>query len=167
MIMYNNLLYKESWNNYEKKQYYFSNYYYYYYLSCATYRESCYQCSYANMNRVGDFTLGDFWGAEGLNLSFSIDGGCSLVLVNTPKAMSLFNKLDLDKQTVPLEIAKKYNKQYDSFFGLHCRNVLTYLFEKRCFPKCRAHYKHSGNKNYVFVAKATKRCRQVKNTREE
>ena len=99
---------------YEKKQYYFSNYYYYYYLSCATYRESCYQCSYANMNRVGDFTLGDFWGVEGMNLPFSIDGGCSLVLVNTPKAENLFNKLDLNKQAVSLEIAKKYNKQLSS-----------------------------------------------------
>ena len=26
------------------------------------YRESCYQCAYANTSRVGDLTVGDFWG---------------------------------------------------------------------------------------------------------
>ncbi len=138
---------------YEKKQYYFSNYYYYYYLSCATYRESCYQCSYANMNRVGDFTLGDFWGVEGLDLSFSIDGGCSLALVNTPKAANLFNKLDLNKQAVSLEVAKKYNKQLSSPSKPLCnRGELLSEYREKTAEEIQSNFK-DRNKKKIFVAK--------------
>lgn len=95
-----------------KKQFYFSNYYYYYYyLSCAIYRDSCYTCQYTNLNRVGDFTLGDFWGAEGLNLPFSVNNGCSLVLVNNEKAANWLETLDLNQKQVPVYLASKYNKQ--------------------------------------------------------
>ena len=97
--------------SFDKKQYYFSNYYYYYYLGCSIYRESCYSCRYANLNRVGDFTLGDFWGAEGLDVPFNVEKGCSLVLLNSDKAILLFEKLNLHKHQVSLDVATKYNKQ--------------------------------------------------------
>ncbi len=61
------------------------HYYYSYFLSGEIYRKSCYSCSYANMTRVGDITLGDFWGAEGINFGFDISEGCSLVIANTNK----------------------------------------------------------------------------------
>ena len=101
----------DSGKTFDKKQYYFSNYYYYYYLACSIYRESCYSCEYANLNRVGDFTLGDFWGAEGLNIPFNVEKGCSLVLLNNKVAALLFEKLNLQKYEVPLDTAIKYNKQ--------------------------------------------------------
>lgn len=34
------------------------------FLNGDCYRESCYQCRYADTNRVGDLTCGDFWGVE-------------------------------------------------------------------------------------------------------
>ena len=101
----------DSGKTFDKKQYYFSNYYYYYYLACSIYRESCYSCEFANLNRVGDFTLGDFWGAEGLNIPFNVEKGCSLVLLNSKKSILLFEKLNLQKHEVSLDIAIKYNKQ--------------------------------------------------------
>lgn len=99
---------------YQRKQYYFSNYYYFYYLNCSIYRDSCYSCDYANLNREGDFTLGDLWGAEGLSLPFSVDNGCSLVLVNSRAAEDIIDKLTLLKQEVPIEVATKNNKQLHS-----------------------------------------------------
>lgn len=99
---------------YDKKQFYWSNYYYYYYLGCSIYRDSCYSCQYANLNRVGDITLGDFWGAEGLDIPFNIEKGCSLVLLNSNIAYELFDKLNLQKIAVPIEYAVKYNKQLSS-----------------------------------------------------
>lgn len=99
---------------FEKKQYYFSNYYYCYYLGCSTYRDSCYSCEYASLNRVGDFTLGDFWGAEGLQIPFNTEDGCSLVLINSDAAKKVFEKLDIRKQEIPLDEAVKYNKQLSS-----------------------------------------------------
>lgn len=65
-----------------------SYYYYYYYLfsKALTLRESCYECPYACAERVGDVTVGDFWGAEtaGLGYGFKdLKDGISCALVNT------------------------------------------------------------------------------------
>lgn len=98
----------------EKPFYYFEHYYYWYFLKGATYRESCYRCKYANTNRQGDFTLGDFWGAEKYNLGFKTNKGCSLVLLNTEKSKTLFKKLKLKSQSVALEDAVKNNAQLQS-----------------------------------------------------
>lgn len=54
------------------------------------YRESCYQCSYANTNRVADITVGDFWGILRCHPEFFSEKGVSSVLVNTDKGAELF-----------------------------------------------------------------------------
>ena len=61
----------------------FDNYYYAYFLSGDIYRKSCYSCKYANMKRVGDFSLGDYWGVEKLHLPLNTFNGCSLLVVNS------------------------------------------------------------------------------------
>ena len=38
--------------------------YYKSFLNGDTYRECCYSCKYANLQRIGDITLADFWGIE-------------------------------------------------------------------------------------------------------
>lgn len=96
---------------FNKKFNYFDHYYYFYFLHGLTYRQSCYLCEYANRNRVGDFTIGDFWGSEAENISFETRKGCSLVLLNSKKAKSLFEKIDAYKQEVDIENAIRCNKQ--------------------------------------------------------
>lgn len=56
------------------------------------FRPSCANCHFANMNRVGDITLGDFWGIERHNPSFNDNKGVSLILVNSSKGAELFEK---------------------------------------------------------------------------
>ena len=56
------------------------------------FRECCYTCPYAGPRRVGDITLGDFWGVERLRLGIDLDGGVSVVLVNTETGQSLFEQ---------------------------------------------------------------------------
>ena len=60
-----------------------------------TQRESCYSCQYATASRVGDITLGDFWGL-GKNKPFEHDtkNGVSVVLVNTEKGKQYIGELD-------------------------------------------------------------------------
>lgn len=71
----------------------FDNYYYAYFLSGDIYRKSCYTCQYANTNRPGDFTLGDYWGVEALRLPLDTAGGCSLLIINTARAESLLRSI--------------------------------------------------------------------------
>lgn len=57
------------------------------------YRESCYQCAYANIHRVGDLTIGDFWGIAKSHPDFYSEKGVSSVFVNTEKGRRLFNSI--------------------------------------------------------------------------
>lgn len=47
-------------------------------------REACYRCAFASLCRVGDVTIGDYWGAQHDRVEFDRDDrGTSVVLVNT------------------------------------------------------------------------------------
>lgn len=69
-------------------------------------RESCYSCQYANMNRPGDLTIGDYWGAEAIlkeqiNLgTFVQKKGISEIIVNTPKGKTLIQNVVKDNSYV-------------------------------------------------------------------
>jgi coenzyme F420-reducing hydrogenase beta subunit len=55
------------------------------------FRPSCSVCIYANLNRVSDITLGDFWGIEELSPSFGeTSTGVSLVITHTSRGSALF-----------------------------------------------------------------------------
>ena len=93
----------------------FDNYYYSYFLSGDIYRKSCYSCKYANTNRVGDFTLGDYWGVEALNLPLQTENGCSLLLVNNQHAMQLLDEIEsLNRVETTVEQAAHCNKQLNA-----------------------------------------------------
>jgi coenzyme F420-reducing hydrogenase beta subunit len=84
------------------------------FLAGLTYRESCYSCKYACCNRIGDITIGDFWGlSEDIASIPDAKDGVSVVLVNTDKGGSLFDlckdKLIFYERT--LEEACKENAQ--------------------------------------------------------
>lgn len=81
-------------------------------------RPYCGSCKYASIQRIGDITLGDFWGVSEISPAFDDHKGTGLVLVNNSKGMKAFkairSQLKLCEQ-VPLkqvvEIAKKRNGQ--------------------------------------------------------
>lgn len=59
----------------------------------AYYRPSCFRCAYANMNRVGDITLGDLWGHENLiGETWNDEKGISLVMVNNEHGSELWSR---------------------------------------------------------------------------
>lgn len=99
----------------EKKSspfYYHRNYYYRFFLAGDIYRKSCYSCKYANLNRVSDITLGDFWGVERLKLPLDTYYGCSLVIVNSQKGADFFNAVgELNSVPVKIEDAIRDNAQ--------------------------------------------------------
>lgn len=92
-----------------------------YFLASETCRQSCYTCRYANLNRIGDVTIGDFWGIEEEHPdflaenggSFSVREGISAILVNTEKGVRLLEeygqKLHLKESYS--EAVAKWNRQ--------------------------------------------------------
>ena len=95
--------------------------YYSLFLSAETYRESCYSCPWANTSRVGDVTLGDYWGIESEYPEYleenggklSTLAGISVVLINSEQGNVLLerfgNGLVLEAST--LESAIRQNTQ--------------------------------------------------------
>lgn len=109
----------------------------------AFFRQSCYNCKYAQNKRVGDCSIGDFWGVgrHGKIFDKKIEKGCSLLLVNTEKALSiLYDLRDVfyEKRTLSEAIvengnlcspSKSYSKRdelircfLDKNKSLHCVN---------------------------------------------
>ena len=68
-------------------------------------RPCCHRCAYTNLNRPGDFTLGDFWGLGPDELPEQQTRGISLLLVNSPHGSYLFDQLPLRRQAFPIERA--------------------------------------------------------------
>lgn len=60
-----------------------------------TFRESCFNCQYCNAERVGTFTIADFWGIgrHGLNFKRNVASGVSLVIDNTGLMSSIIDEL--------------------------------------------------------------------------
>lgn len=71
--------------------------FYQYFLDGAIYRENCYSCPYAGLNRIADLTVGDYWGIESRHGEDISQGRMpsrkdwSCILVNTEKG-SVFLK---------------------------------------------------------------------------
>ena len=77
-------------------------------------RPSCYACPYTTMARVGDLTLGDFWGLREDELPEQQEKGVSLLMVNTPHGSHLFDQLLLGKQVFSPERAVAGNPRLAS-----------------------------------------------------
>lgn len=92
------------------------------------FRPSCYNCLYAKPERNSDITLGDFWGLKSKLIS-DIEKGVSLVLINTDKGKSIFDKLG-DKiifEDKTLKEAFENNEQLNHPYG---ENFRAKLFRK-------------------------------------
>ncbi|WP_320614506.1 Coenzyme F420 hydrogenase/dehydrogenase, beta subunit C-terminal domain [Fusobacterium sp.] len=67
--------------------------YYTDFLKGINYRESCYSCKFANLNRCGDITIGDFWGAEKFIKNIDIHKGVSLIIINSLKGNEIIKAI--------------------------------------------------------------------------
>lgn len=74
--------------------------YYSLFLHSEIYRENCYQCKYAGAGRVGDLTIGDFWGIHQQHPDYLRENGGALdegkgiscILVNTLQGNALMEE---------------------------------------------------------------------------
>ncbi len=77
--------------------------YYKYFLEADSYRNSCYSCRYACMERVSDLTIGDYWGMEDHHPKEMAGQAWSCVLVNTEKGRSFLEQYGRQIRLVPTE----------------------------------------------------------------
>lgn len=109
------------------------SYYYHYFWGGNLYRESCYQCKYASLDRKSDFTIGDYWGVKSAHPEISTANGVSLLLVNTDKGKKyidkLSNHLSLTPSTIEDAVRENgqlvrpslYRKEYDFLWEIYSK----------------------------------------------
>ncbi len=82
----------------------FSTFTYLFYQHIA-FRMSCGNCHFCNLHRPSDLTLADYWGSERTDANFNADDkGCSLVLLNTEKGVSLFETVKDKMNVIPAKL---------------------------------------------------------------
>lgn len=113
------------------------------------FRKSCYSCRYATKERLGDITIGDFWGI-GKSVPFNNPEKrrVSLALINTEKGRDWFDAIKADLHFEERELMEAVNgnpqlrkpiakpEQYEKFKKLY--PSIGYLKAmQRTFPKMR------------------------------
>lgn len=80
-----------------------------------TYRECCFNCQYANMDRIGTFTIADFWGIgkHGAPFNKNISSGVSLVIDNSNQMTQLIPTLSkyayIEKRSIEEALFENHN----------------------------------------------------------
>lgn len=100
------------------------------------YRNSCYICKYAQKLRVGDITLGDFWGVKLDESVINSVGGISLCLVNTFDGKELMEQVSDETIQIErsLEEAITANKQLSAPSKRTFRTkIFRYMYPKAGF----------------------------------
>lgn len=72
----------------------------------------CANCSYLVRNRVGDITLGDFWGIDKMDKGMFDNNGASLVLVNTNKGAMMLDIIKNQLRIKPMTMGQAFKYNY-------------------------------------------------------
>ncbi|WP_462359963.1 Coenzyme F420 hydrogenase/dehydrogenase, beta subunit C-terminal domain [Paraprevotella clara] len=95
----------------------------------AIFRKCCYSCPYSGLPRVGDCTLGDFWGIGRYGKPFKYDTmkGVSLVLANTEvgeAAMRLLKDCYIEERTLEEALIENHNLNEPSKLPSNRDNII-------------------------------------------
>lgn len=96
--------------------------YFHFFLKSYTYRENCYSCPFASEERVGDLTVGDFWGFHEEYPSYDVKQGLSngkgvsCILVNTNQGQVALKQCEgqFVLMTSDFEKVARHNAQLNS-----------------------------------------------------
>lgn len=92
---------------------YFDNSYYKAFLENLTEREACFNCKFAEFPRVGDVSIGDFWGAKTTQTKIDYEKGCSIITINNKKGEFLWKSIKRKLKAIeqyPLETLMSWNR---------------------------------------------------------
>ncbi len=131
------------------------------FLQGLIYNDTCYTCEYACKERIGDITLGDFWGIKEEIPTFfkgnelSEESSVSAVMVNTKKGERLFEKVkdQLITERTEYERVTRHNPQLNqpSSCNQEVRKKLMEAYSKEGYPGIEKYFKENSNyKKYIL-----------------
>lgn len=108
------------------------------YTGMLFYRDCCYSCPYAKIERNSDITLADFWGCEKEESLQPSEKGISMVLLNTEKGEHFFKTIEKDINYVEetIEKALQTNEQLNKPSPIHkLRGEFMQVYAKEGFEQ--------------------------------
>lgn len=103
---------------------FFDNAYVNAFLGNISERSSCFRCRFAVFPRVGDISIGDFWGAKTTQTKIDYEKGCSVLFLNNTKGESIWERVKTEFKTIEKydnttlmswnrnKVELKHNKRY-------------------------------------------------------
>lgn len=135
------------------------------FINRLTLNECCYDCKYTQPQRVGDITLGDFWGVESVYPSFFSNNNIpfgsmiSAVMINSNKGNYWFSKIN-DNICVQEASYDEIVKRNPSLFAqpqmdINARNEIRALYSKYQYKGIEKYFRnHSSILRYSHRIKA-------------
>lgn len=110
-------------------------------------RQSCSICKYATLQRVGDLTMGDFWGYEKIGIKLEFQMGLSCLLVNNDKMFPILDESNIELQEVPIESITAGNGQLKHpYYKDEKWDEVMETFAKGEYEKLEADYRKRNEK---------------------
>ena len=81
------------------------------FLKGYNYRENCYNCKYCNVNRIGDWSVGDFWGISIAHPKFNDKKGVSVLLVMSDKGQKMVDLVSNNVEILESSLSNAIIKQ--------------------------------------------------------
>lgn len=137
--------------------------YYSIYLKNEISRECCYSCPFAQLERIGDLTLGDYWRLDEAHPNYLVENdgffnesqGVSCVLVNTEKGNNFLKKLDKELILKQSEVSKvsrgNSHLNQPSVKGVNRSEIMQLYKEEGYFAIEKWFRKKLGIKRYVYI----------------
>ena len=110
------------------------------YFTGKSMRESCANCKFTNLKRVGDITIGDFWGIPKDSPYEKDNKGLSLALVNSDKGKQLFESIKENYIVEPsnttdclqpqLQYPSRISPLHDNFVKDYSKHGFLYVAKK-------------------------------------
>lgn len=67
-------------------------------------RPSCGKCKFARIERISDFTIGDFWGIQNKYPDFIYKNGVSVIFLNTEQSLNIFSEVENELEIIDTSI---------------------------------------------------------------
>lgn len=137
--------------------------YYQLFLNSEIYRECCYSCKYAGKERVGDITIGDFWGVgeehpdylKSNGGEFNEENGISCVLVNNENGKKMIENYskELSIKKSDFDKISRHNKQLNNpSEPSKNRDEILEKYKREGYQAVdRYYFKKLGMKKYVYI----------------
>lgn len=137
--------------------------YYKLFLDSCSYRESCYNCKYANQYRVGDLTIGDYWGIQGVHADYLVQNGgildekkgISAILVNTDHGKRMLEKYGIKLNVLDSQVEDVIKSNDQLRHPSHMNKNRDYIMKLYCSQGYEAverwYRKQMGMKRYIHI----------------